>query len=289
MAAEPLNMSHMLPARRQVAHVAAHELGTAAVAVKAVRAAAPGRIGESAGRLECRWQREQLTDVIRESSQRNSDCTTRSAVRSSTVDGRDGLSALPNKLEASDSPECRPRPPFAGRRVVVRTSKSAAGTVTGGRSRVSLGGCSVAPKLGHRVAAVVHHPKVRAVKGDAEGAAEPVGPARKGDAPGAQRHEDARDGGACCACRSLGSLDALDALGSLDALWPDRIPADGLEARRTGVRTCRDIRQRPPCAGRRGTSSRTYQTQRPKPRDLPRRLGWIAIRRPSSLDACEST
>ena len=49
-----------------VAHVAAHELGAAADAIKAVRAAAPGREGESAGRLECRWQREQLPDVIRE-------------------------------------------------------------------------------------------------------------------------------------------------------------------------------------------------------------------------------
>jgi hypothetical protein len=45
-----------------VAHVAAHELGAAAYAIKAVRAAA----GESAGRLECRWQREQLPDAIRE-------------------------------------------------------------------------------------------------------------------------------------------------------------------------------------------------------------------------------
>src|SRR3977135_2293430 len=49
-----------------VAHVAARELGAAAYAIKAVRATAPGREGESAGRLECRWQREQLPDVIRE-------------------------------------------------------------------------------------------------------------------------------------------------------------------------------------------------------------------------------
>ena len=49
-----------------VAHVAAHELGAAAYAIKAVRAAAPGGEGESAGRLECRWQREQLPDVVRE-------------------------------------------------------------------------------------------------------------------------------------------------------------------------------------------------------------------------------
>jgi len=49
-----------------VAHVAAHELGAAAYAIRAVRAAAPGRQRESAGRLECRWQRELLPDVIRE-------------------------------------------------------------------------------------------------------------------------------------------------------------------------------------------------------------------------------
>src|ERR671921_1343806 len=49
-----------------VAHVAAHELGAAAYAIKAARAAAPGCEGESAGRLECRWQREQLPDSIRE-------------------------------------------------------------------------------------------------------------------------------------------------------------------------------------------------------------------------------
>ena len=49
-----------------VAHVAAHELGAAAYAIKAARAAAPEGQGESAGRLECRWQREQLPDAIRE-------------------------------------------------------------------------------------------------------------------------------------------------------------------------------------------------------------------------------
>ena len=48
-----------------VAHVAAHELGAAAYAIKAARAAAPGR-EERTGRLECRWQREQLPDAIRE-------------------------------------------------------------------------------------------------------------------------------------------------------------------------------------------------------------------------------
>jgi hypothetical protein len=49
-----------------VAHVAAHELGAAAYAIKAARAAAPERDGESAGRRECRWQREQLPASIRD-------------------------------------------------------------------------------------------------------------------------------------------------------------------------------------------------------------------------------
>jgi hypothetical protein len=49
-----------------VAHVAAHELGAAAYAIKAARAAAPEGEGESAGRLECRWQRDQLPEAIRE-------------------------------------------------------------------------------------------------------------------------------------------------------------------------------------------------------------------------------
>src|SRR5213078_4915030 len=49
-----------------VAHVAAHELGAAAYAIKAARAAAPEGEGESAGRLECRWQHDQLPDAIRE-------------------------------------------------------------------------------------------------------------------------------------------------------------------------------------------------------------------------------
>jgi hypothetical protein len=49
-----------------VAHVAAHELGAAAYSIKAARAAAPEGEGESAGRLECRWQRDQLPEAIRE-------------------------------------------------------------------------------------------------------------------------------------------------------------------------------------------------------------------------------
>jgi thymidine phosphorylase len=48
-----------------VAHVAAHDLGAAAYAIKAVRAAALEGADESAGRRECRWQRDQLPESIR--------------------------------------------------------------------------------------------------------------------------------------------------------------------------------------------------------------------------------
>ena len=49
-----------------VAHVAAHKLGAAAYAIKAARAAAPEGEGESAGRRECQWQRDQLPEAVRE-------------------------------------------------------------------------------------------------------------------------------------------------------------------------------------------------------------------------------
>jgi len=49
-----------------VAHVAAHELGAAAYAIKAARDAVPEGESEVAGRLECRWQRDQLPEAIRE-------------------------------------------------------------------------------------------------------------------------------------------------------------------------------------------------------------------------------
>ena len=51
---------------RAVAHVAAHELGAAAYAIRAARAAAPEGEREQAGRLECLWQRAQLPSEIRE-------------------------------------------------------------------------------------------------------------------------------------------------------------------------------------------------------------------------------
>ena len=49
-----------------VGHVAAHELGAAAYAIKAARAAAFQGEAERVGRLECQWQRDQLPDPIRE-------------------------------------------------------------------------------------------------------------------------------------------------------------------------------------------------------------------------------
>jgi thymidine phosphorylase len=49
-----------------VAHVAAHELGAAAYAIKAARADAPDGQSECAGRRECQWQRDQLPEAIRE-------------------------------------------------------------------------------------------------------------------------------------------------------------------------------------------------------------------------------
>jgi len=48
-----------------VAHVAAHDLGAAAYAIRAVQAAAPAGQGEAAGRRECRWQRDQLPEAVR--------------------------------------------------------------------------------------------------------------------------------------------------------------------------------------------------------------------------------
>jgi hypothetical protein len=49
-----------------VVHVAAHELGAAAYAIRAARAAAPKGESEDAGRRECQWQRAQLPGAIRE-------------------------------------------------------------------------------------------------------------------------------------------------------------------------------------------------------------------------------
>ena len=49
-----------------VAHMADHELGAAAYAIRAARAAADPDGRDEAGRAECRWQRAQLPVEIRE-------------------------------------------------------------------------------------------------------------------------------------------------------------------------------------------------------------------------------
>lgn len=48
------------------AHMADHELGAAAYAIKAVQQASSASESILAGKLECRWQRDQLPDEIRE-------------------------------------------------------------------------------------------------------------------------------------------------------------------------------------------------------------------------------
>lgn len=49
-----------------VAHVAAHELGAAAYAIRAVMEASPENQKEIARQKECEWQRERLPEKIRE-------------------------------------------------------------------------------------------------------------------------------------------------------------------------------------------------------------------------------
>jgi hypothetical protein len=49
-----------------VAHVAAHELGAAAYAIRAAREAAPEQERDDAGKRECHWQRARLPDAIRD-------------------------------------------------------------------------------------------------------------------------------------------------------------------------------------------------------------------------------
>lgn len=48
------------------AHVAEHDLGAAAYAIKAAVAAAPPGEEEATRRAECRWQRDRLPDAVRE-------------------------------------------------------------------------------------------------------------------------------------------------------------------------------------------------------------------------------
>ena len=56
----PRNAAYAAGQAAVVAHVAAHELGAAAYAIKAVQQA------EGDGRAECRWQQDQLPADIRE-------------------------------------------------------------------------------------------------------------------------------------------------------------------------------------------------------------------------------
>ena len=46
------------------AHMTDHELGAAADAISAVRAASPADAVDEAGRIECQWQRERLPEAI---------------------------------------------------------------------------------------------------------------------------------------------------------------------------------------------------------------------------------
>ncbi len=58
--------AHAAAQAAAVTHVAAHELGAAAYAIRAARAAAPKGERDEVGRMECRWQRAQLPEKIRE-------------------------------------------------------------------------------------------------------------------------------------------------------------------------------------------------------------------------------
>jgi hypothetical protein len=58
-----------------VAHGAAHELGAAAYAIRAVMAASPEDKKEMVRHQECQWQRERIRDlVIDDQSLRNDIC-----------------------------------------------------------------------------------------------------------------------------------------------------------------------------------------------------------------------
>ena len=65
LAGAPRHAAYAAGQAAAVGHVAAHELGAAAYAIRAARAAAPEAERQEAGRLECRWQRAQLPVEIR--------------------------------------------------------------------------------------------------------------------------------------------------------------------------------------------------------------------------------
>lgn len=66
LAGAPRHAAHAAGQAAAVAHVAAHELGAAAYAIKAARASVAKEEAARAGRNECRWQREQLPEAIRD-------------------------------------------------------------------------------------------------------------------------------------------------------------------------------------------------------------------------------
>jgi len=62
----PREAAHAAGQAAAVPHVAAHDLGAAAYAIRAVRAATSADKRDEAGRYECEWQHAQLPDEIRE-------------------------------------------------------------------------------------------------------------------------------------------------------------------------------------------------------------------------------
>jgi hypothetical protein len=66
LAGAPRHAAYAAGQAAAVGHVAAHELGAAAYAIRAVQAAAPEGERDAAGRLEREWQRAQLPVEIRE-------------------------------------------------------------------------------------------------------------------------------------------------------------------------------------------------------------------------------
>jgi ribosomal protein L37AE/L43A len=78
-----------------VAHIAAHELGTAAYAIKSVRAAVPDGEEENVGRLECQWQRDSCRRRFATLSWTISGCEMISAGRCSTPDEPSACVLLP--------------------------------------------------------------------------------------------------------------------------------------------------------------------------------------------------
>jgi hypothetical protein len=82
-----------------VAHVATHELGAAAYAIKAARAGAPDGEGESAGRLECGGSVTSSQRRFASSYLTTSGCGTTSAGRCLTAERAPGASTAHKRIE----------------------------------------------------------------------------------------------------------------------------------------------------------------------------------------------